>query len=63
MNLIDNIEKVLSEYLDEKYNGFKENPMGVTVRKDIRNNLEEFLNTDKYFITGSVGQGQWAVIP
>lgn len=63
MNLIDNFEKVLNEYLDEKNNGFKENPMGVTVRKEIRNNLEEFLNTDKYFIKGSVGQGQWAVIP
>lgn len=63
MNLIDNFEKVLNEYLDEKNKGFKENPMGVTVRKEIRNNLEEYLNTDKYFIKGSVGQGQWAVIP
>lgn len=63
MDLINNIEKVLNEYLDEKKNGLKNNPMGSIVRKDIPNKLVEFLNSDKYLIKGSVGQGQWAVIP
>lgn len=44
---------------------FINNPMGVLVRNDIPNALYStgIINEQKYLITGSVGQGNWAKIP
>lgn len=59
------INKIFNEYIEAKQQAFAGNPMG----NYFRNNIPEVLyktgivDEDKYLITGSVGQGNWATIP
>lgn len=59
------INKILNEYIEAKQQVFAGNPMG----NYFRNNIPEVIyqtgivDEDKYLITGSVGQGNWATIP
>lgn len=59
------INKILNEYIEAKQQVFTGNPMG----NYFRNNIPEVIyqtgivDEDKYLITGSVGQGNWATIP
>lgn len=64
-NLHDAFTYLLDKYLSAKTEPFKKHPMGYHVRQRLRNKLIENANLDqdKYLVTGSVGQGQWAEIP
>lgn len=61
--MIELFSEVAQNYLTEKNNAFKENSLGTLVRKDIPNEIMTFLDPEKFSVKGSVGQGQWAVIP
>lgn len=63
MVLMSKIEKILEEYIVEKNNPLKDNPLAEIVRNDIPKILADYLDDDKYLVKGSVGQGQWAHIP
>lgn len=64
-NLYDDFNKLINEYLNVKKQAFASNPFGKFVRDDIPEDLYKigFLDKSKYKITGSVGQGNWAMIP
>ena len=59
------IEKLMRGYQTAKNEVFANNPFGVFVRKDIPALLYKtgLIDRDKYLITGSVGQGNWAMVP
>ena len=59
------IEKLMRGYLTAKNEMFANNPFGEFVRKEIPALLYKtgLIDKDKYLITGSVGQGNWAMIP
>ena len=61
--MIELFSEVAQNYLTEKNNAFKENSLGTLVRKDIPNEIMTFLDPEKFSVKGSIGQGQWAVIP
>jgi 5-methylcytosine-specific restriction enzyme A len=57
--------KVMNNYLNSKREEFKNHPLGEFVRGAVKNIIatEAGLNSDRYLVAGSVGQGQWAEIP
>ncbi|WP_342042866.1 MrcB family domain-containing protein [Bacillus sp. OTU2372] len=57
--------KVMNEYLDAKREGFGGHPLGGFVRNDIPKEVQrlDFIDSAKYMVTGSVGQGNWASVP
>ena len=59
------IDKFLNGYVDAKKETFAGHPFGTFVRNEIPNVLynTQLVNPDQYLITGSVGQGNWAMIP
>ena len=59
------IEKLLNGYTNVKNETFAGNSFGVFVRNEIPSALynTRLINADQYLITGSVGQGNWAMIP
>ncbi len=59
------IDKFLDSYVEAKKETFAGHPFGVFVRNEIPNVLynTKLINPDEYLITGSVGQGNWAMIP
>ena len=59
------IDKFLSGYISAKQEQFAGNPFGSFVRSDIPAAIYEtgIVNQNKYLITGSVGQGNWAMVP
>ena len=59
------IDKFLSGYISAKQEQFAGNPFGVFVRNDIPSAIYEtgIVDQSKYLITGSVGQGNWAMVP
>lgn len=64
-NLAQAFGRLLNEYLNEKNNSFKNNDLGRFVRNELVEILNETmsLDEDKYYVSGSVGQGVWATIP
>ena len=59
------INKIFNEYIEAKQQAFSGNPMGNYFRNSIPEVLYKtgIVDEDKYLITGSVGQGNWAIIP
>lgn len=59
------INKILNEYIEAKQQVFAGNPMGIYFRNNIPETIYKtgIVDKDKYLITGSVGQGNWATIP
>ena len=59
------IEKLMHGYQIAKNEVFANNPFGEFVRKDIPAMLYKtgLIDKDKYLIAGSVGQGNWAMVP
>ncbi|MEO2075903.1 MAG: DUF3578 domain-containing protein [Bacillus sp. (in: firmicutes)] len=57
--------KVMNEYLSAKREGFGGHPLGAFVRNDIPKEFYhlDFIDSSKYTVTGSVGQGNWASVP
>ena len=62
--------KALFEYICRNYNkskgeNFSNHILGKKIRHDLPNELFQSLdlNNNKFKITGSIGQGQWAEIP
>ena len=56
-------KKVLDNYLIEKEKPLKDNDLAKVITKDLASSIREIVQSDKYVIKGSVGQGQWAEIP
>lgn len=59
------IEKLMCGYVTAKSEVFANNPFGEFVRKDIPALFYEtgLIDKDKYLVVGSVGQGNWAMVP
>ena len=59
------IERLLNEYVNVKNETFANNSFGVFVRNEIPKIIYEtgLVNKENFLITGSVGQGNWAMIP
>ena len=59
------IERLLNEYVNVKNETFANNSFGVFVRNEIPEIIYEtgLVNKENFLITGSVGQGNWAMIP
>lgn len=59
------VNKILNEYIEAKQQVFAGNPMGNYFRNDIPETIYKtgIVDKNKYLITGSVGQGNWATIP
>lgn len=64
MSLKNKFEKLLREYPRDRSIPFAGNPIAKLVRVDIPEILRsELANTDRYMVTGSAGQGNWARSP
>lgn len=59
------IERVLNNYLSVKEQDLKDNKEANFIRNDVKTIIEQQTNLDKqkYLVTGSSGQGNWAEIP
>ena len=59
------IEKFLNDYVHAKEETFGGNEFGMFVRKEIPTVIHNFKFVDKktYLVTGSIGQGNWAMVP
>ncbi|MED1204209.1 MrcB family domain-containing protein [Heyndrickxia acidicola] len=57
--------RFINEYEVAKKGPFAGSPLGYVVRNDLPKAFEKlnFINKENYIIKGSVGQGNWAVIP
>ena len=64
-NMKQVIEKFINEYVTVKQEVFSGNPFGAFVRSEIPNAIYDSKIVDKktHLITGSVGQGNWAMVP
>lgn len=64
-NMREIIEKILNDYVPAKKEPFAGHPLGMYFRNDIPRKLYEtgLVNSSNYLVTGSVGQGNWAMIP
>lgn len=64
-NINANFLRIMNEYLPAKREAFGGHPLGTFVRNDIPKDLLDlsFINAEKYVVTGSVGQGNWASVP
>ena len=59
------IERILNEYVPAKQETFAGHPIGTFFRNDIPRKIYStgVVNSENYLITGSVGQGNWAMVP
>lgn len=59
------VEKILNEYIPATKEPFSNHPLGAFFRHDIPQMLynTEIVDSNNYLITGSVGQGNWAMVP
>ena len=59
------IEKILRDYIPAKQEPFAGHQMGTFFRNDIPNRLysKGLIDSAKYLVAGSVGQGNWATVP
>lgn len=59
------VEKIFNEYISAKEEPFKGHPLGIYFRNDIPKHLygTGLVDSKNYLVTGSVGQGNWAMVP
>ena len=59
------VEKILNDYVPAKAETFAGHLLGVYLRNEIPNKIygTGLVDRAKYLITGSVGQGNWAMVP
>ncbi len=59
------INKFLNGYVDVKQETFNGHPFGIFVRNEIPNVMynTQLIDKSSYLITGSVGKGNWAMVP
>ena len=59
------VEKILNEYINAKKAPFTGHPMGSFFRNDIPNFIYKtgIVDSKTHLITGSVGKGNWAMVP
>lgn len=59
------INKILDEYIEAKNQIFAGNQMGIYFRNDIPQGIYAtgVVDKNRYLVTGSVGQGNWATVP
>ena len=59
------VEKILNKYIDAKKAPFTGHPMGSFFRNDIPSFIYEtgIVDSKTHLITGSVGKGNWAMVP
>ncbi len=59
------VEKILNEYIDAKKAPFTGHPMGSFFRNDIPSFIYKtgIVDSKTHLITGSVGKGNWAMVP
>ena len=59
------VEKILNEYTAAKQKPFTGHPMGAFFRNDIPNAIYKtgIVDSKTHLITGSVGKGNWAMVP
>lgn len=64
-NMREAIEKFINEYEVAKGETFAQHPLGTFVRTEIPQVIYStgIVDTSKYLITASVGQGNWATVP
>ena len=64
-NMREVIEKMLNDYVPAKSEPFTGHPLGAFFRNDIPRILYDtgLVDSNDYLITGSVGQGNWAMVP
>lgn len=64
-NMREVIEKMLNDYVPAKSEPFTGHPIGAYFRNDIPRIIYEtgLVDSNNYLITGSVGQGNWAMVP
>ncbi len=64
-NMREIIEKILNEYVPAKNEAFTGHPLGTFFRNDIPRQIHDtgLVDSHDYLITGSVGQGNWAMVP
>lgn len=57
--------QVMNSYLSAKKQSFANHPIANLVRNSFREEIykTEFITSDKFAVTGSPGQGNWASIP
>lgn len=65
LEIAEKFQYVLSEYLSSRTQPLKGHKLGDYVRKDLVEVIEKEtpLDRGRYFVMGSVGQGQWAEVP
>ena len=58
-------ERFINEYETAKGETFAQHPLGVFVRNEIPQTIYStgIVDSSKYLITASVGQGNWASVP
>ncbi len=61
----DVIGRILNDYIPAKKETFAGHPLGAYFRNDIPRKIYDtgLVNSSEYLITGSVGQGNWAMVP
>ena len=59
------LDKFLTEYIGAKSEVFAGNAFGIFIRNTIPDTIykTDLVDPDRYLVTGSVGQGNWAMIP
>ncbi len=64
-NLREKILRIMNEYIEAKREPFGGHSLGGFVRNDVTAEINSlpFIDTTKYVVTGSVGQGNWASVP
>ncbi|PEP81603.1 restriction endonuclease [Bacillus toyonensis] len=64
-NLREKFLTVMNEYLQARTERFAGHKMGAVVRHEMTTEITRlpFINHNKYVVTGSVGQGNWAAVP
>lgn len=64
-NLKKKFQKISSEYLEEKKKKLKDNELANFTRNEVVNRIKEIteIDTSKYMVRASVGQGGWAYVP
>ncbi len=64
-NMREIVEKMLNDYVPAKSETFAGHPLGAYFRYEIPQKLYNtgLIDSNDYLITGSVGQGNWAMVP
>lgn len=64
MSFRDQLNQFVNEYIDNTKEEFSGHPIGILVRNKIPHSLYEgVVDSSKYLVKGSIGQGNWATNP